>query len=225
MQRIFDIILSASAILVLSILLVPIMIVLKFTGEGEIFFLQERIGRFGKPFKLMKFATMLKNSPNVGTGTVTVKSDPRVLPVGKFLRSSKINELPQLLNILIGDMSVIGPRPLTHQTFSAYSVDVQKSIAQIRPGLSGIGSIIFRNEEEILSGDDSSMQFYKDVIAPYKGSLEDWYVNNNNISIYIKSIFVTAFAVFRPDTRIAWNIFPDLPTPPVQLRSKLNYLW
>lgn len=224
MQRIFDIILSASAILVLSILLTPIMIVLRFTGEGEVFFSQERIGRFGKPFKLLKFATMLKNSPNVGTGTVTVKSDPRVLPVGKFLRSSKINELPQLLNILLGDMSIIGPRPLTHQTFIAYSDAVRETIGRVRPGLSGIGSIVFRNEEDILSGADSSMQFYNEVIAPYKGNLESWYVRNNSIGIYVKAIFVTVFAVFKPGTSIAWKIFSGLPIPPHRLRSQLNYI-
>ena len=92
-------------------MLVPVAIVLRLTGEGEVFFLQERVGKDGKPFKLYKFATMLKNSPNMGTGTVTLKHDPRVLPVGRFLRKTKINELPQLLNILIGDMSVVGPRP------------------------------------------------------------------------------------------------------------------
>ena len=117
MDRLLDILLSGIALLVFSPLMIPISIILKLTGEGEIFFLQERIGKGGHKFKLIKFATMLKNSANIGTGTVTVKGDPRVLPVGKFLRKTKINELPQLLNILVGDMSVIGPRPLTSQTF------------------------------------------------------------------------------------------------------------
>ncbi len=103
--RFFDILFSGIALVVLSPLLIPIMIVLKVTGEGEIFYLQKRIGKDGKPFKIIKFATMLKNSPNIGTTTVTVKDDPRVLPFGKFLRKTKINELPQLINILKGDMS------------------------------------------------------------------------------------------------------------------------
>ena len=109
MERFFDIFFSGLALLVLSPLLVPIVLILRFSGEGEIFFLQERIGKGGQVFKLFKFATMLKDSPNIGTGTVTMKGDPRVLPVGKFLRKTKINELPQLLNIFFGDTSVIGP--------------------------------------------------------------------------------------------------------------------
>ena len=146
MDRFFDIFFSGIAILLLSPLLVPIAILLRLTGEGEVFFLQDRIGKDGKIFKLFKFATMLKNSPNIGTGTVTMKEDPRVLPVGKFLRKTKINELPQLLNIFFGDMSVIGPRPLTTETFAAYSENTQSLIGLVRPGLSGLGSIIFRGE-------------------------------------------------------------------------------
>ena len=109
MERIFDIVFSTAALLFLSPLILPIVIVLRFSGEGEVFFLQERIGKNGKLFKLFKFATMLKDSPNLGTGTVTMKNDPRILPVGKFLRTTKNNELPQLLNIFLGDMSIIGP--------------------------------------------------------------------------------------------------------------------
>ena len=133
MERFFDLFFSGLALLVLSPLLVPIVLILKFSGEGEIFFLQERIGKGGEVFKLFKFATMLKDSPNIGTGTVTMKGDPRILPVGKFLRKTKINELPQLLNIFFGDMSVIGPRPLTAQTFSSYSVETQEIVKKVRP--------------------------------------------------------------------------------------------
>ena len=171
MERFFDILFSGAALLILSPILIPILIILKLTGEGEIFFLQERVGIRGRKFKLFKFATMLKNSPNIGTGTVTLKGDPRVLPVGRFLRKTKINELPQLLNIFLGDMSVIGPRPLTVETFEAYSNNTQNLIKQVRPGLSGIGSIIFRNEEEIMHGANASIVFYTNVIAPYKGCL------------------------------------------------------
>ena len=133
MVRLLDIIFSGLTILVLSPFLVAILIVLRFTGEGEIFFKQERIGKGGKKFQLYKFATMLKNSPNIGSGEITMRDDPRVLPLGKLLRKTKINELPQLFNILIGDMSVIGPRPLTPQTFDAYSETTQSLITQVLP--------------------------------------------------------------------------------------------
>jgi lipopolysaccharide/colanic/teichoic acid biosynthesis glycosyltransferase len=127
---------------------------------------------------------MLKNSPNIGTGTVTMRGDTRVLPVGQFFRKTKINELPQLINILVGDMSIIGPRPLTEQTFGAYPDASQKIITLVRPGLSGVGSIIFRGEEEIMYGATASVDFYDCVIAPYKGALEEWYVANKGLYIF-----------------------------------------
>jgi lipopolysaccharide/colanic/teichoic acid biosynthesis glycosyltransferase len=223
MERFFDIFFSSLALLVLSPLILPIVLILKFSGEGEIFFLQKRIGKGGKPFKLFKFATMLKDSPNIGTGTVTMKSDPRVLPVGKFLRKTKINELPQLLNIFFGDMSVIGPRPLTLQTFGSYSAEIQEIIKKVRPGLSGVGSIIFRAEEELMQGASASVDFYDNVIAPYKGSLEVWFISNKGIYIYFLSIFITIWTVLIPSTNVAWKVFSNLPKPPSDLRQILNY--
>lgn len=224
MDRFFDILFSVIALLLLSPLLLPIVIILRLTGEGEVFFLQERIGKDGNKFNLFKFATMMKNSPNIGTGTVTVRDDPRVLPVGRFLRKTKINELPQLLNIFFGDMSVIGPRPLTTQTFSAYSESTQSLIQEVRPGLSGLGSVIFRGEEEILHGSTASVDFYANVIAPYKGALEEWFVLNKSLYIYFVAIFVTAWVVLFPKTKIAWRVFKDLPEPPNELKQLLNYI-
>ena len=224
MDRFFDILFSGIAIFVLSPLLVPVVITLSLTGEGEVFFLQERIGKNGRKFKLVKFATMLKNSPNIGTGTVTMRGDPRVLPVGSFLRKTKINELPQLFNILIGEMSVIGPRPLTTQTFDTYSESTQDLIKQVRPGLSGVGSIIFRDEEEIMHGATASVDFYANVLAPYKGALEEWFVSNKSLYIYFVAILVTAWAVLIPSTKVPWRVFKDLPEPPTELKQVLNYV-
>jgi len=223
MDRFFDILFSVIAMLLLFPVLVPIVIILKLTGEGEVFFLQERIGQGGEKFKLYKFATMLKNSPNIGTGTVTMKGDPRILPVGTFLRKTKINELPQLLNIFFGDMSIIGPRPMTAQTFGAYSESAQSFITQVRPGLSGIGSIIFRNEEEIMDGATASINFYVSVIVPYKGELEEWFVLNKSLYIYFMAILVTAWTVLIPNTKIAWRVFKYLPEPPTELKQALYY--
>ncbi|MDB4805024.1 sugar transferase [bacterium] len=223
MERFFDIVFSGLALLVLSPLLVPIVIILKCSGEGEVFFLQKRIGKDGKLFELFKFATMLKDSPNLGTGTVTMRGDPRVLPVGKFLRKTKINELPQLLNIFFGDMSVIGPRPLTTQTFGSYSDRTQTIIKQVRPGLSGVGSIIFRGEEDIMHGASASVDFYDNIIAPYKGALEEWFVSNKSLYIYFMAIFTTVWAVLFPKTKAAWTVFNGLPEPPEELKLALNY--
>ena len=111
---------------------------------------------------------MLKNSEKIGTGTITIKDDPRILPFGKFLRKTQLNELPQLINVLIGDMSIIGPRPQAQRNFDAYGENVRNNITLVRPGLSGIGSIIFRNEEEIMGNHNNSNKFYDEVIMPYK---------------------------------------------------------
>ena len=224
LKRLLDIIASIFALTLLLPLFIPIIILLRITAEGEVFYFQERIGLKNSRFQIWKFATMLKDSPNIGTGTVTMKGDPRVLPVGKFLRKTKINELPQLLNIFFGDMSVVGPRPLTAQTFGSYSSDIQKIVKKVRPGLSGVGSIIFRGEEEIMHGASASVDFYDNIIAPYKGSLEKWFVSNKGIYIYFLAILVTAWAVVFPSTKIAWRVFRDLPEPPAELKQALNFI-
>ncbi len=221
MQRLLDILFSGLALLVLSPLLVPVMIALRLTGEGEVFYVQQRIGRDGKPFGLYKFATMLKNSPNIGTGTVTVKGDPRVLPLGRFLRKTKINELPQLLNIFKGDMSVIGPRPQTQRCFDAFPAESQAQIVKVRPGLSGIGSIIFRDEEELMHASAEPERFYDNVIMPYKGKLEEWYVAHQGLRTYLASIFATAWVVLFPKSRIVWSLFPGVPRPPEALAASV----
>ena len=222
MERFFDVLFSSFALLLLTPLLMPVGFVLKFSGEGEVFYLQERVGKNGKIFKLFKFATMLKNSPNIGTGTVTIKDDPRVLPVGKFLRKTKINELPQLLNIFIGDMSLIGPRPLTIQTFNFYSPDIRRVILTVRPGLSGIGSIVFRNEEEVMQDASAPVDFYAKTIAPYKGALEEWFVTRAGLYLYFMAIVVTAWSVIFPKSKIAWRVFKDLPDPPAELKQAFD---
>ena len=223
MQRFFDIIFSLLALIFLCPLFVPIVIVLKLTGEGEIFFSQKRVGVNGKLFSLLKFATMLKDSPNLGSGTVTLKGDPRVLPFGKFLRKTKINELPQLINILIGDMSVVGPRPQTPRCFDVFPEELQETICSIRPGLSGLGPIVFRDEENILSEKNESIDFYDLVIAPYKGKVEAYYISIYGILNYFKIIFATIWIVIFPSSIIVWKLFPSLPPPPEQLMALLNY--
>ena len=217
MQRLLDIVFSGLALLVLSPLLLPIALILRLTGEGEIFYVQQRIGRGGKPFGLYKFATMLKNSPSLGTGTVTVKNDPRVLPIGRFLRKTKINELPQLLNILLGDMSIVGPRPQTQRCFDAFPERSQAEIMKVRPGLSGIGSIVFRDEEELMHASAEPERFYDDVIMPYKGQLEEWYVANQGLRTYLWSIVLTAWVVLVPASTVFWRVFRGLPLPPPEL--------
>ena len=218
MQRFADIVLSMMALILLSPFLLPLLLILRLTGEGEIFYLQVRCGRNGLRFQVLKFATMLKNSPQIMTGSLTIDNDPRVLPVGKFLRKTKINELPQLWNVLRGDMSIIGPRPLTPEVFLAYSHEVQDQLNRLRPGISGIGSVVFRDEEGVLGNQDSPQEFYRTVIAPFKARLEIWYYQNANFIIYAGLIFLTMWVVVYPRSQLVWRWFPDLPQPPEELR-------
>ena len=213
MQRFFDILFSGAAIAVLSLLLIPLMLVLRLTGEGEVFFTQQRIGRGGKPFRLYKFATMLKDSPSLGTGTVTVKGDPRILPVGRLLRATKINELPQIFNVLKGDMSVIGPRPQERRCFDAFPPSARETIVQVRPGLSGVGSILFRNEQEMMDGERDEARVYDEIIMPYKARLEEWYVENRSLPLYFLLIFLTAWVVLFPASTLPKKLLGGLPQP------------
>jgi lipopolysaccharide/colanic/teichoic acid biosynthesis glycosyltransferase len=191
---------------------------LKFTGEGEIFYIQMRVGKNKNLFRLYKFATMLKDSPNLGNGTLTVKNDPRVLPFGTVLRKTKINELPQLLNILFGQMSVIGPRPQVDRNFHLFPKEIQNTIASIKPGLSGIGSIVFRDEESLLDNAEvNRIEFYDNVIAPYKGKLELWFVENHTLANYFLLILLSVWVVLFPSSNIYKKIFTDLPKPPEEL--------
>ena len=218
MQRLLDIVFSGIAMVMLSPILLPIAGVLKVTGEGEVFYIQPRVGRYGKNFGLIKFATKLKNSPSLGTGDVTIKDDPRVLPVGKFLSKSKINELPQLWNIFRGDMSVVGPRPMVPKTYRKYPVWAQETLNSVRPGLTGIGSIVFRDEERLLDGLDDPLRFYDEHITPHKSQLEVWFVENNSLLMYLQVIAVTAWVVVFPSSNIVYMVFAGLPTLPRDLR-------
>jgi lipopolysaccharide/colanic/teichoic acid biosynthesis glycosyltransferase len=211
-KRFFDIVLSLSVLLMLSPLFIPIIIGLKLTGEGEVFYFQRRIGYKKSYFDIWKFATMLKNSPNIGTGSITLRNDPRVTPMGTFLRKSKINELPQIINVLRGDLSIVGPRPLVDKTFNAYSKDVQDVIYNNKPGITGIGSIVFRDEEKLISESKlEPYEFYQTMIAPYKGELELWYQNHFSFLTDFKIIFLTAWVILFPQSNLLEKLFTDLP--------------
>jgi len=213
LKRLLDITVSFITLVILLPLFIPIIIALRLTAEGEVFYFQERIGLNNSRFQIWKFATMLKNSMNMGTGSITLQNDFRVTPIGKFLRKTKINELPQIINILKGDISLVGPRPLVTKTFSAYSAEVQEQIYKVKPGLTGIGSIIFRDEESIISAvkEEDPHEFYKRVIAPYKGELEMWYQDHRSFFLDLQLIFLTAWVILFPESRLYEKWFKDLP--------------
>lgn len=212
MYRLLEIIYSSLIIILFLPIGIPIIIILKFTGEGEIFYIQKRIGRNEKLFGLYKFVTMIKNSPNIGAGDITLKNDPRVLPFGKLLRKLKLNEFPQFLNVLFGNMALVGPRPLVENQFMMYSKSDRDIIKKIRPGITGIGSIIFRDEEKFL--DDAkkdSKILYQNEIIPFKAKLEIWYCQNRNIFIDHIIILITVLNILLPNISIHNYLLIGLP--------------
>jgi len=211
-KRFFDILFSLLALIILSPLLIPVVILLLLTGEHEVFYKQDRVGYKNKIFGILKFATMLKNSPNMGSKDLTMRNDPRVTFMGKFLRKSKLNELPQLLNILLGDMSFVGPRPLMKTGFDRYSPDLQAKVYNVKPGLTGIGSIVFRDEELIITQSKLSPdECYRNVILPHKGALELWYQQHQNFYTDFMLLFLTAWSVVFSKSQLVFKVFPSLP--------------
>lgn len=218
MKRLFDIVLSGIAILVFSPLLLITAIVLRLTGEGQVWFRQERIGYQAKRFNVLKFATMRKDSEFTGTRDITLLHDPRVLPVGRILRKMKINELPQLINVLKGEMSFVGWRPLLVKSFDYYPQDVQKKIVNGKPGLTGVGSVIFRDEDLIVARSSKSPQeVYRDVIGPYKGTLELWYQKNQSLWLDLKLVLLTIIVLVHPRSRIIDWWLKGLPRKPDEI--------
>jgi lipopolysaccharide/colanic/teichoic acid biosynthesis glycosyltransferase len=211
-KRLLDFCIALIVLIILLPLFIPVCIALLLTGEHEVFYFQKRVGANVKPFYIWKFATMLKDSENIGTGSLTIRNDPRVTVVGRFLRKTKINELPQLINVLIGNMSLVGPRPLLQSEFDAYSKEIQEKVYHSKPGITGIGSVIFRDEEHLISNTTlPPREFYDSVIAPYKGACEMWYNEHKNLWVDAKIIALTAIVIFFPDINFIDKWFRGLP--------------
>jgi lipopolysaccharide/colanic/teichoic acid biosynthesis glycosyltransferase len=210
LKRIIDIVIAGIALLLLSPILIPSIIILKLTGEHEVFYFQQRIGYRNRPFFIWKFATMLKNSPNIGTGEITLRNDPRVTRFGKWLRITKVNELPQIINVFKGDMSIVGPRPLMAVSVALYPEAIRDKIYHCKPGMTGIGSLIFRDEEKLISDAADPKAMYA-RIYPYKGALEMWYQQNQSLMTDFKIIFLTAWSILFPKQQLTHKWLKGLP--------------
>ncbi|HBE66551.1 MAG TPA: lipid carrier--UDP-N-acetylgalactosaminyltransferase [Planctomycetaceae bacterium] len=217
MKRLFDIFVSGAVLLLLSPLLIVVIVILKLTGEHEAFYFQERVGFMGKIIMVTKFVTMVKDAPNIGSKDITVRDDPRVLPVGKFLRKTKLNEIPQFWDVFVGKLSLVGWRPLMPAGFAEYAEEVQQEIVKVKPGLTGVGSMVFRDEEAIVTRASEEGRdlraCYREDIMPYKGALEIWYSRHSGLMTDIKIMLATAIAVLRPGWTGYRQWFVDLPEP------------
>ncbi|MER2510898.1 MAG: sugar transferase [Nitrosomonas ureae] len=220
-KRTADFLLSLLGLLVLLPLFILIIVLLKLTGDHEVFFFQERIGLNRRSFLMCKFATMIKNSSSIGNKTVTVRNDPRVTKVGRALRFTKFNELPQLFNVIKGEMSLVGPRPLPPASFEKYTQEIQSIIVQNRPGVTGLGSLVFRDEEKLVSeyrnlGKDP-LEYYRENIYPYKGALEAWYIAHKSVLTDCKILILTFWSLIHIKSDMVYSWFQDIPARPYEL--------
>ena len=200
-KRVLDVVLSGLLMIVLPPLYLIVSVLLRFAEVRNVLFRQERVGRSGAEFTLLKFTTMASGS--AAAGDITYGDDPRVLPAGRWLSALKIDELPQLWNTFVGEMSLVGPRPLTPRAFHCYSPRVQDIVKSMRPGVTGVGSLVFRNEDRILAqapGDPK--EYYDNVIIPLKGQLETWYFAHRSMSVDLLILACTLVAVPWPRSRL-----------------------
>jgi len=192
-KRVFDVCCSALGLVVTSPILLAAAVAVGTTSPGGVLFRQERMGRGGKPFTIYKFRSMRKDNAGL---KITTGHDARVTPVGKFLRKSKIDELPQLWNVLKGDMSFVGPRPEVKEYTDLYNAE-QRQIFLVRPGITDLASIEFRNENDLLTSSDDPNRTYIEEIMPYKIDLGLTYIENLSLGYDIKLILRTLITVIR----------------------------
>lgn len=195
MTRIFDILLATLGLVILSPLLIFVYVAIVLESRGGGFYRQERTGRYGKPFRLIKFRSMYVNADKHGLITVG-GHDNRITRVGYYIRKYKIDELPQLINVVKGDMSIVGPRPEVKKYTDLYT-DEQRKILDVRPGITDYASIKYVDENEILGTSDNPERTYIEHIMPDKIKLNMIYISQNGIKEYFKIIFLTLTNIAR----------------------------
>jgi lipopolysaccharide/colanic/teichoic acid biosynthesis glycosyltransferase len=202
LKRVMDIALAATALLLLAPLLVLLAAWIALADPGPVLYGGTRVGRGGKPFRMLKFRTMVVNAEKIGPSS-TSGDDPRITAPGRMLRRFKLDELPQLLNVLRGDMSIVGPRPQVQWAVDLYSEE-ERHLLSVRPGITDFASLKFRNEAEILRGSADPDRDYLLKIAPLKIELGLHYVRNPSLATDVKIILATALSIVGIDP--AWSL-------------------
>ncbi|RLC80839.1 MAG: sugar transferase [Chloroflexi bacterium] len=193
LKRIFDILIASIGLIAFSPLMLIIAILIKLDSPGPIFYRAPRVGKDGKPFRMFKFRTMVANAEKIGP-PITVGDDPRITRIGARLRSSRLDELPQLINVLCGEMSMVGPRPETPYFVEKFSPE-QREVLKVKPGMTGLAQITFRHEEEILSNPGALDEEYMNVILPPKLALDLEYIKHQSLLLDVKTLFQTAWVL------------------------------
>jgi lipopolysaccharide/colanic/teichoic acid biosynthesis glycosyltransferase len=197
MKRAFDVMFSAAALWMTSPILAVAALAVKLDSPGPAFFAGPRVGKDGQVFRILKLRTMVVGSQGQGP-SVTARDDPRITNVGRFLRSTKLDELPQLVNVLKGDMSLVGPRP-EHPRYVMHYTDEQRRVLQVRPGITGPTAIAFVDEESVLDGDNAEADYLLNIM-PRKLSLDQRYIQTaslpGDVMILAKTLATVAVRLF-----------------------------
>ncbi len=197
-KRAIDVLISAAGLLVFLPFGVLLVVGCRLSGDGKVFYRQRRLGFRLRPFDMLKFASMRDGSPTTGTGSLTVRDDPRVYAFGRFLRMTKLNEVPQLWNVVRGDMSLVGPRPMLESELDHLPLQTFERVYAVPPGVTGLGSLIFRDEEEILSASGRNPHdTYRELVAPLKADIEVWYAEHRTLWMDLSIMVLTAWLIAR----------------------------
>lgn len=195
-KRIFDLLLAGAALLLLTPFLCAVGLLIKLSGRGPVLFCQTRVGLEGRPFRLWKFRTMVRGAEQQGA-QLTAAGDPRVSGVGRWLRRFKVDELPQLWNVLIGDMSLVGPRPEVPR-YVSFSDSLWRSILRVRPGITDPASLLYRREDDVLAGADDPELHYRAFVLPHKLHLSLAYIGQASLWLDVKLVLSTVGRLLLP---------------------------
>ena len=195
LKRLFDMAASGIGLLLLAPLLLVLAVWIKCDSAGPVFFLQERVGRGGKLFRIIKFRSMRQNNAGL---QITVGEDARITRSGRFIRAYKLDELPQLINVLLGDMSLVGPRPEVPRYVALYPADVREEVLSVRPGMTDLASVQYRSESDLLAASSDPELTYTTVILPAKLALYQQYVRQRSLWLDVRIIGMTLGILFKP---------------------------
>jgi lipopolysaccharide/colanic/teichoic acid biosynthesis glycosyltransferase len=188
-KRAFDFLVALITVVIISPVLLVLAAIIKIGSPGPVFYRGVRIGRHGVPFRIFKFRTMVINAEKLG-GSATAEDDPRITPIGRFIRRNKLDEFPQFLNVLVGDMSLVGPRPEVKKYVDMYTEE-EKAILALRPGITDWASIWNSNEAAVLEGSSDPEKTYEELIRPTKLALQLFYARNHSLAVDVRILFHT----------------------------------
>ena len=194
LKRMLDLLAAAAGLVLIAPVLLLIAIAVKLDSPGPVLFRQERVGRHGAPFRIRKFRTMVQDAPKLG-GAITVGRDPRITRVGHWLRRYKLDELPQLVDVLIGDMSLVGPRPEVPRYVALYPAGIRERVLSVRPGITDNASLAFIDENARLAGAEDPEKEYVERILPHKLGLYLDYVDNQSFGRDVSILLRTALRI------------------------------